>query len=421
MEVALSLSLNSCDKQPLSLKKNMLFNTAGSLFYQGCLWLTTVLVVLLSSGYDASGILSFAMTIGNMYFAIATYNMRTYQVSDISNKYSQQNYVGFRLVTISIGFATMIPYTLIVSPDVMTMLTVLLYLLFKMDEEFCDVLYGVDQRGGRMDYIGISQTLRGFLLVAGFSVGMAALHSINLAIVLMFVMCLSITFVYDVPHARRLDKIQPKISREQTISLLRECLPVVLSSLFLGMVVSVARQYYGNVYGMDNLGKYAAVATPAVLIQAAARYLYAPTLVPLAEKWKENPQKEFMKSFKKILGTLTLSSLVMVLLLSLCGKPILLAVYGNNIAPYTYLFPYVLISTAAIAVIWFISDSLIICRNLQGLLVSNAVALGITLLIMMPFERLFGMNGINYVVIASMLIGIIVGLVYLHKNIQRLM
>jgi hypothetical protein len=39
----------------------------------------------------------------------------------------------------------------------------------------------------------------------------------------------------------------------------------------------------------------------------------------------------------------------------------------------------------------------------------------------MPFERLFGMNGINYVVIASMLIGIIVGLVYLHKNIQRLM
>ncbi len=415
------MSLNSCDKQPLSLKKNMLFNTAGSLFYQGCLWLTTVLVVLLSSGYDASGILSFAMTIGNMYFAIATYNMRTYQVSDISNKYSQQNYVGFRLVTISIGFATMIPYTLIVSPDVMTMLTVLLYLLFKMDEEFCDVLYGIDQRGGRMDYIGISQTLRGFLLVAGFSVGMAALHSINLAIVLMFVMCLSITFVYDVPHARRLDKIQPKISREQTISLLRECLPVVLSSLFLGMVVSVARQYYGNVYGMDNLGKYAAVATPAVLIQAAARYLYAPTLVPLAEKWKENPQKEFMKSFKKILGTLTLSSLVMVLLLSLCGKPILLAVYGNNIAPYTYLFPYVLISTAAIAVIWFISDSLIICRNLQGLLVSNAVALGITLLIMMPFERLFGMNGINYVVIASMLIGIIVGLVYLHKNIQRLM
>ena len=405
----------------ISFKKNMLFNTVGSLFYQGCLWLTTVLVVLLSSGYDASGILSFAMTIGNMYFAIATYNMRTYQVSDISNKYSQQNYVGFRLVTISIGFATMIPYTLIVSPDVMTMLTVLLYLLFKMDEEFCDVLYGIDQRGGRMDYIGISQTLRGFLLVAGFSVGMAALHSINLAIVLMFVMCLSITFVYDVPHARRLDKIQPKISKEQTISLLRECLPVVLSSLFLGMVVSVARQYYGNVYGMDNLGKYAAVATPAVLIQAAARYLYAPTLVPLAEKWKESPQKEFMKSFKKILGTLTLSSLAMVLLLSLCGKPILLAVYGNNIAPYTYLFPYVLISTAAIAVIWFISDSLIICRNLRGLLVSNAVALGITLLIMMPFERLFGMNGINYVVIASMLIGIIVGLVYLHKNIQRLM
>lgn len=94
-----------------SIRRNMLFNTIGSLTYQGCLWITTVLVVILSDGYSASGILSFAMTVGNMFTAVGTYNMRTYQISDTKNEYSQSNYVGFRIVTLAIGAVSMAIYS----------------------------------------------------------------------------------------------------------------------------------------------------------------------------------------------------------------------------------------------------------------------------------------------------------------------
>lgn len=159
------------ESQPkaLDIKRNMLYNTVGSLMYQGCLWITTVLVVILANGYSDSGILSFAMTIGNMFNAVGTYNMRTYQVSDIKGKYSQQNYVGFRILTIAIGLVLLDTYSLLVSPDSQTLIAVFAYLLFKTDESFCDVLYGVDQRSERMDYIGISQFLRGIVVVAAFS------------------------------------------------------------------------------------------------------------------------------------------------------------------------------------------------------------------------------------------------------------
>lgn len=73
-----------------SIRRNMLFNTIGSLTYHGCLWITTVIVVILSDSYSASGILSFDMTIGNMFSAIGTYSMRTYQISDVKGKYSQR-------------------------------------------------------------------------------------------------------------------------------------------------------------------------------------------------------------------------------------------------------------------------------------------------------------------------------------------
>ena len=45
----------------LSLKANVLWNSIGSMFYLGCQWLITVLVVRLSSGFDAAGLLSLAM------------------------------------------------------------------------------------------------------------------------------------------------------------------------------------------------------------------------------------------------------------------------------------------------------------------------------------------------------------------------
>jgi hypothetical protein len=163
------------------------------------------------------------------------------------------NYVAFRLITLLIGLVVIGVYSVAVSPDSLTLTAVFAYLLFKADESFCDVLYGVDLRGERMDYIGISQFIRGVIIV--------------LAILAMFPAGLLVTILYDIPHAGRLDVICPDIKAKQAKDLFVECLPIVLEILFLGMIASVARQYYANAYGTERLGIYAAVATPAVLIQ----------------------------------------------------------------------------------------------------------------------------------------------------------
>ena len=47
--------------EPLSVKHNLLWNTIGCLFYLGCQWLTTILVVTLTGDYANSGLLAYAM------------------------------------------------------------------------------------------------------------------------------------------------------------------------------------------------------------------------------------------------------------------------------------------------------------------------------------------------------------------------
>lgn len=402
--------------EPLDIKKNMLYNTIGSLTYQGCLWITTVLVVILSDGYSDSGILSFAMTIGNMFTAVGTYSMRTYQVSDIKGKYSQRNYVAFRLITLLIGLIVIGIYSVAVSPDSLTLIAVFAYLFFKIDESFCDVLYGVDQRGERMDYIGISQFIRGVLAVLAFSLSLYLSQNIVLAILAMFPAGLIVTISYDIPHAHRIDDIRPSIKAEQAKNLLVECLPIVLEILFLGMIVSVARQYYANAYGSERLGIYAAVATPAVLIQAAARYLYAPALVPLSEKWNDSPKESFLPFFKKTLLIMLTFIVVGVAVLAWAGPILLNLVYGQKVEGYTYLFTNVLISTSALAVLYYLTDVLVICRDIEGALISAAAALAITLATMIPLEATFDMQGINYVVIIASLAGAVLSLFRLSHN-----
>lgn len=68
-----------------------------------------------------------------------------------------------------IGFMFLDAYSPLVSPDSQAPIAMFAYLLFETGKSFCDVLYGVDQRAERMDYIGISQLLRSILVVDAFS------------------------------------------------------------------------------------------------------------------------------------------------------------------------------------------------------------------------------------------------------------
>lgn len=121
------------------------------------------LVVVLSTDYNNSGALAFAMSVGNMFASVSLYKMRTYQVSDISCEHSAKDYIGFRFVSILFSLIMSCIYVAAISDNASFLVATFVFLVFKIDETFVDVLYGVDQKGQRMDYIGKSQFMRGAL------------------------------------------------------------------------------------------------------------------------------------------------------------------------------------------------------------------------------------------------------------------
>lgn len=389
--------------KPISITKNTLFNTIGCLVYQGCMWLITVLVVYIS-GYTDSGVLAYAMAIGNVFLSIASFNIRVFQVSDISNAYTPGNYAAFRILTVILAYALILPYIYFTTENASLIFPAVLFLLFKTDEAFVDVLYAIDQKAERMDYIGVSQGLRGIVVAFTFTASLYLFDSIEFAFIAMFCTGLSFTVVYDLPHALRFGSLDIEIHLNSAKSLFVDGLPIVVSLTLYSAITTVARQTFGNIYGPEELGFYAAVATPAVLVQAAARYLYAPSLVPLTEMVAKSDYRESRSFFFRTIAVIVAAALASLVALGFIGPKMLLVLYGPSIEPYAGLIVVVALCTFMLALSNYLLDVLTILRDMRyGLLITIFAFLGCVVL-SEPLIRSFGMDGLNSVIVISTLL-----------------
>ena len=395
--------------EKLSTKQNFLWNSFGCLSYLGCQWLLTVIVVTASNDYSNSGVFAFVMATGIIFSAIGLFGIRPFQVSDLNRQFTSGNYIAFRIITNTVALAFCCVYTFCITGDASIITASLVYMLFKFDESFSDVIYGIYQYNERMDFIGISQIARGLISLITFSLPLYACNDLNLAITLMFAGCFCVTLLYDLPHARKFGKIRPKISLVISNQLFKTSILSMVSSMLIGLIVTSVRQIFGITQGSEALGIYAAIATPAVVIQVAVNYLYMPLLGKLAEA-RDEGAAAFKKAFFKLLGMLVVAVIVMVLVLSPLGILLLPKLYGPSINEHVAIFPWVLIVTGTLGFVYYLWNSLIVLRKQKVAVTISAIGFLVSFGSSFFLISTFGMNGINYSIILGSFCAVACGL-----------
>ncbi|MDO4484840.1 MAG: hypothetical protein Q4C54_10595 [Clostridia bacterium] len=123
----------------LSFKKNMLFNSVGSLFYLACQWLISVFSMRLGSFYEI-GILTLAASLTNFFFTLSTFGIRFFQVSD-TGKYTPGQYITTRLMTCCLGLVLCAGFVLAnVQYSAFEKICIVLYMAFRLTEALVDTL-----------------------------------------------------------------------------------------------------------------------------------------------------------------------------------------------------------------------------------------------------------------------------------------
>lgn len=392
----------SGEQEPLSMKRNMLWNSAGSFTNLLAQWLITVLVVRIASGYDAAGLYSLAVSVYGIFAPVAQYRMYTYQISDTHHENTVGEYFTLRVITNGIALVACFGYALLTCP-LSAVPAIMLYGLFKSAALLIDVFHACDQRHYRMDYIGISLAMQGVSSLAIFALAFSLTQNLEITLALMSLALLVVGLVYDMPRSNGFEKLRLGITWRKTRYLLLKCLPIVIGALAMAAAVSAPRQYLFDAMGEATLGVYASVAAPVAIIQTGASYIYYPLIGYFADYYDRGEKRKLIGLLLRVTGGIALVGVACAVLLELFGAPILEMFFANNIGQYAYLLVPMIVSAMITAYVWFLNDLLIAVRDFRGNLIGSIVPLVVALACMVPFVQWWGMNGVSFTAIASYL------------------
>ena len=395
-------------RKRLSIKANLFFNSFGSLFYLACQWLITVLVVRLGS-FEAGGLLTNCISITNVLFTISTFGIRTYQVSDIGEKYTSTHYVTTRLITGLFAMVITLAFVLTMgSASIEQKVCVVLYMLFRLTEALSDVLQGVVQKADRMDYIGKGMVMRGVMTLGFFVLVMVTVKSLPLAILAMALGAYIVIFFYE---WRKAESEAPFIVRPdflKTYALLKTCWPLMLTSFFANAIVSIPRYLLGEMLGEKMLGFYGAIAIPTVIVQTGSLLIFAPMVTAFSRAYINREGALYRKYFIRTFGSLCALVVLMIALAVPFGAPVLQLLFTEAILPYASLLTPVLLVAALIAINLFLTEMLTISRRLKLIMFSNLLSAMLSFVLSRFLIAADGMNGVNITLYISLGAGIAV-------------
>lgn len=360
------------DKKELSMQKNMLYNTVGTITYYFCQWVLTVLIVRIS-GLEIAGYFSLATTFTAAPAILALFNFRSYQVSDLENRFSDRVYVAARIVTCILSMLVCLAAAWLYKYDAMRISIIMAYMLLKAAEGFVDVYYGIDQKKARMDIICYSSVIRGFGCVAMFLLGILVFDNLLVGILLMVAFSVVVIVCYDMCVTSKFFDNNKKIDMASIKSVIITCLPLAAVAFLNNYSISVPRIFLERYAGSEIMAAYTSVSSPTVVIQLAATTLFAPFVTPLTAVYVKGDKKGFADILKKM-GILVLGASVLCLVLAkLLGNWGLVLIFGNDIKDYTYLF----VAVVVLSILIGINASLFSICTLQRVMLPQLV-IGIT-------------------------------------------
>lgn len=402
----------------LSLRANMLWNTAGSMTRLACNYLVTIAVVRLSSGFDANGALTLASTVSSLAMPFAEFRLRTLHVTDVDDERSSREYIGLRVVTSFIAFILGVVYSLLTN-SVSSLPVVTLYLVYSIFTSFIEGFHAIDQRHRRMDYIGVSYILQGASTLAAFCLGLWLTNSLEIAVGLMALAVLAVGLLYDIPRTRRFEVLRPEIVWPVVTRTLISLLPLVLAQVASSAVLAIPRQELARSMGDEALGIYASIAAPVVVVQMGAAYVYGPLMGEFAESFQRDKRAGLRLLGKTVLAVLALSTVLSVALLFL-GKPILWLMFGERVLPYISLLQPTIVCTVITAFAWFFNDLLLTLRDFKAAFIGNVAAVLVTLVSSSWMVHTFEMNGVSWAGVAAYSAAVVVMGLFFVRDYRRL-
>lgn len=366
------------------------WNTAGTFYYFLCQWLLTVLAVRLGS-YEDAGVFSMVISVTNIFYCISVYGVRNYQMADISNRFTDRDYVSFRYLTSLISlalFAVCLPF---LSLSAYTAVCCVIYLFYKYGESYSDVLFGIFQKHDSVKKIAVSYFLKGTVSLLLFWLVMVMTHSLFWTIAFNTIGIWAVVFIYDLTGDGRRLLAPEKLNR--ITPLLRLCFPLMMYSMLVPYLNFIIRYTVEKQFGTETLGYYSSVTMVLSVLMVLMNSVFV-ILIPKMTKMYADCQ--FGKLTRMVAASFAGFAVMLAAGLAagwLLGGFLFSLVFGEEILDYMYLLGPTITAAVILSAVTFYSSVLTSFHRNSMVLAGNAVSAVICTLLSWPFCTAWGLGG----------------------------
>lgn len=383
------------------LRKNLLFNTAGSLLFYLCQAALNLLVTALA-GVTANGMLATAMTIANVCLSVASFGMRTFQVSDLAGKYADRTYLLSRYVTLTAAGAGCLVFAFVNSYSAEQRWVIALYTAYRLIESWSDVWHGYLQKAERLDVVGISFGVRGLVTAGTVTLGLVLTGNLVLTLAALFALNAVYVLAVDLPLARGHADLANK-SGGSVWALLAECAPLAVYAALNTAIPSVPRYFCERVLGTEKMSYFNNVFLPVLILQVAVIYLFVPFITTFARLWNQKDRAGFFRGLVMLAAALAAMWAAGAAGVALLGRWGLSILYPTSpeILDYTPLLQPLVLATVCTVASTVLCHLLTIARDMRGLILGNLAGLAAAAAVSVPLLRAFDVWGAAFATIAG--------------------
>ncbi len=371
------------------------WNTLSGLINAGQ---SAVILVFISHFYDVrtAGTFTIAYAMANLFMTMGKYGVRNYQVTDIKNHFSFEEYHYQRILTVIGSFLILLAYLAFqyfsggYSLD-KTMI-VLLVCLWKYVDAIEDVYYGMYQQQGRLDIGAKCYSLR--LMASMLVMCVLLLLKVNFLITMIIVIIVSVILAlvlikasvgrFEVNHERYMTSI---------LAITRICFPLFIGNS-LSMFLGNSPKYLVDWYLDENIQAICGyLMMPSFVILILSQFIYQPIIRKLADIWQDGDKSQFIGIVSRqglVIGALTVAIVIGGVVV---GIPVLTILYNFDLSVYRAAFAIILAAGGIYAFVSFMMVPLTVIRFQNCIAYGFIIATAIVLLLGKSLLNQFGMLG----------------------------
>lgn len=361
-----------------------LWNTASGMINAGQ---SAVILIFISAcmGIEAAGVFSIAYAVANLLMTVAKYGIRNYQVTDVAEKYTFQEYLVMRMVTVTGTFIFLLFYLWYKCQfggySLEKAVVVCLIVVWKFIDAMEDVYYGMYQQRGRLDIGAKAYTIRllfSTLVYCVLIVAGCAMSTATGIMLLLSVVCACAVIRHSISNFAIADM---KVTPKNVLRLLYEGLPLCIGTS-LSIYIGNLPKYLIDSYMDEKVQAYFGfIMMPAFVIVVLNNFIYQPIIRGLAEFWENGQKKQFKRRIlKQYMIVLGLTGIVVVAGAFL-GIPVLSFLYSVDLFAYKLEFIILLMGGGLYALASFIMVPITIIRFQKCIAIGFVLASAVSLLL----------------------------------------